>query len=125
MQSELGIIQDTGKLFPAGSAEALLTDAVQAAGKIPLDKNSDILIISGVKFGSPGGAAMLLAPDGKFTGKLLEHAEKMRKKEETIKRRTLKDSKKEARKFFVLPLILSHTVTIGKCISHFPIVMRT
>lgn len=104
VQSELGIIQDTGKLFPAGSAEALLTDAVQAAGKIPLDKNSDILIISGVKFGSPGGAAMLLAPDGKFTAKLLEHAEKMRKKDYALSR-------------ISVPMMLAMTFAAEKAVS--------
>ncbi len=86
VQSELGIIQDTEKLFPAGSAECRLTDAVQAVGKIPLDKNSDILVISGVKFGSPGGAAMLLAPNGKYTEKLLAHADKMRKNDYALSR---------------------------------------
>lgn len=86
VQSELGIIQDTEKLFSSANARCLLTDAVQAAGKMPLDKNSDILIISGVKFGAPGGAAMLLAPESRFTEKLIEHAEKMRKNDYALSR---------------------------------------
>ena len=86
VQSELGIIQNTEKLFSGANARCLLTDAVQAAGKMPTDKNADIIIISGVKFGSPGGAAMLLAPEGEFTAKLLEHAEKMRKTDYALSR---------------------------------------
>ena len=79
VQSELGSMPQCGKLFSLLHPRCRMLDAVQAAGKMKLDKNSDIWVISGVKFGSPGGAAMLLAPDGAYTGKLLEYAGFLRK----------------------------------------------
>lgn len=86
VQSELGIIQDTANIFKVVSPRCRLIDAVQSAGRMPVDKNADIWIISGVKFGAPGGAAMLLAPGGKFTDKLLKHAENYRKNDYAIGR---------------------------------------
>jgi cysteine desulfurase len=82
VQSELGIIGSCGTL----SAGFRLIDAVQAAGKLPIERNADGWIISGVKFGSPSGAAMILAPNGKFTEKLLRHAEKCRREDYGIGR---------------------------------------
>ena len=86
VQSELGIIQDTAEIFEAVVPKCRLIDAVQSAGKIPVDKNADIWIISGVKFGAPGGAAMLLAPGGVFTDKLLKHAENYRRNDYAVGR---------------------------------------
>ncbi len=74
VQSELGAIQKCSEIFPGMQADCRLTDGVQAAGKLPLDLSGDITVVSGVKFGSPGGAALLLKPDGKFTAPLLKHA---------------------------------------------------
>ena len=66
VQSETGIIQDLltiSKLVKTKAPQALfLVDTVQAAGKfsIPWDAAKlDFCFISGHKFGSPGGAAML------------------------------------------------------------------
>lgn len=86
VQSELGMIQEPSKLFPSLSCRCRLVDAVQAAGKIPVEKNADIVIVSGVKFGAPGGAAMLLDPAGEFTEKLLKHAANFRKTEYALSR---------------------------------------
>lgn len=86
VQSELGIIQDTAAIFDTVAPRCRMVDAVQSAGKFKLDKNADIWVISGVKFGSPGGAAMVLAPDGVFTDKLLAHAENLRRKDYAVGR---------------------------------------
>ncbi len=86
VQSELGIIQETARIFQSAECRCRMIDAVQSAGKIPLDKAADVWVISGVKFGSPGGAAMLLAPDGPFTDELLAHAEACRKSDYAVSR---------------------------------------
>lgn len=86
VQSELGSMPDTGEFFSSITPRCRMLDAVQAAGKMPLDKNADIWIISGVKFGAPGGAAMLLAPDGRFTDKLLAHAHWCRNQNYSVSR---------------------------------------
>ncbi|MBE6376674.1 MAG: aminotransferase class V-fold PLP-dependent enzyme [Lentisphaerae bacterium] len=78
VQSELGSFGHPGEFFRTSAFSCRAVDAVQAAGKLPLEKDADVWIISGVKLGSPGGAAMLLAPDGKWTEKLLKHAENVR-----------------------------------------------
>ncbi len=79
VQSELGAIQDLDAVFaPFPDSCCRLVDAVQAAGKLPVYTRADIIVISGAKFGAPGGAAALLAPRGRFTGKLLEYAKKAR-----------------------------------------------
>ena len=59
VQSELGIIQELPRLFAAFPGALKMTDAVQSAGKFAMVPDADIYIISGVKFGSPGGAAIL------------------------------------------------------------------
>ena len=89
VQSELGIIQDTAGLFTAAAPGCRMIDAVQAAGKIPLAKAADVWVISGVKFGAPGGAAMLLAPQGRFTEKLLKHASEYRHHDYAVGRVTV------------------------------------
>ena len=59
VQSETGAIQDLNRLFAAFPDALRMTDAVQSAGKLPLSPAAHLQIISGVKFGSPGGAAIL------------------------------------------------------------------
>lgn len=86
VQSELGSMPDCTAFFASCKAQCRMIDAVQAAGKIPLVKDADIWVISGVKFGSPGGAAMLLSPRGKFTDALLEHSDNCRKTEYSVSR---------------------------------------
>ena len=59
VQSETGAIQDLDRLFAAFPRALHITDAVQSAAKLPLNRSADIQIISGIKFGAPGGAAIL------------------------------------------------------------------
>ncbi len=68
VQSELGVVQDLsalGAAFRAMYPDALLVaDLVQGAGKLTYPAAAplpDIAVISGHKFGAPGGAALLLA----------------------------------------------------------------
>ena len=61
VQSELGVVQEPERwraLFPG---VPLAVDAIQSAGKLPLPE-ADYLVVSGHKFGSPGGAALLVSP---------------------------------------------------------------
>ena len=81
VQSELGVIQNPDAVFKPSPVGCKMLDAVQSAGKLPLYTQADITVVSGVKFGSPCGAAALLHPESAFTGKLLEHAEKYRHKD--------------------------------------------
>lgn len=73
VQSELGTIQE----FPAFSG-TVFCDAIQSAGKFPLPDTPDILAVSGHKFGSPGGAALLIKPSWKGAGEFLEFAHNYR-----------------------------------------------
>lgn len=66
VQSETGAVQDLGKvreLIDERSPGAkLLTDSIQAAGKIPFDyqeAHPDFMVLSGRKIGAPGGGALL------------------------------------------------------------------
>ena len=76
VQSELGIIQDLPALFGALPADCIrFADAVQMAGKLPmhdLGKCADLIAVSGIKFGSPGGAALLVRKNAPWSRKLLE-----------------------------------------------------
>ena len=105
VQSELGAIQQTSANFDKIAPRCRMIDAVQAAGKIPMDKNADIWIISGVKFGAPGGAAMVLAPDGAFTDKLLAHAEKCRRENYAVSR-------------ISVPMMLAMTAALEKAVGN-------
>lgn len=78
VQSELGVIQDLDALFDALPGACRAVDAVQAAGKMDVYRNADIWIISGAKFGAPGGAAALLNSRWKFADKFADHARKYR-----------------------------------------------
>ncbi len=75
VQSELGVIQNPDTVFKTVRSGCKMLDAVQSAGKLPLYTQADITVVSGVKFGSPCGAAALLHPGSAFTEKLLKHAE--------------------------------------------------
>ena len=69
VQSELGTIQE----FPERKG-VTFCDAIQSAGKLSLPRSPEIIAVSGHKFGSPGGAALLLRPDWKEAKKLQEFA---------------------------------------------------
>ncbi len=69
--NETGVIQPVGKLARLTREHGALfhTDAVQAAGKLPLDlsgefKNVDLLTLSGHKMYAPGGTGVLFVRSG-------------------------------------------------------------
>ena len=62
VQSELGVRQDPAAFFAGFPGATRVIDAVQAAGKLPLDPAADLAVVSGVKFGAPLGAALLVDP---------------------------------------------------------------
>ena len=79
IQSELGVLQDTGKLFSAAPGAIRFLDAVQGACKIPLDQNcADIIAVSGNKLGAPGGAALLINPAWQGRDAFLDRCAKAR-----------------------------------------------
>ncbi|MBO5667752.1 MAG: aminotransferase class V-fold PLP-dependent enzyme [Lentisphaeria bacterium] len=104
VQSELGLLADTEKFFAGVSPRCRMVDAVQAAGKMPLVRNADVWVISGVKFGSPGGAAMILAADGRLTDKLLAHARNCRQQSYAVSRVNV-------------PMILTMTGALEKAVA--------
>jgi cysteine desulfurase len=59
VQNEIGSIENLDLVRETFPNCLLVTDSVQAAGKIPFYQNSDVIFISGSKFGSPGGAALI------------------------------------------------------------------
>ena len=59
VQSETGVIQNLEPLrcnFPEATA---MSDTVQSAARIALPEKLDLYIVSGIKFGAPGGAAIM------------------------------------------------------------------
>ena len=86
VQSETGIIQDLSALFSAYPRALHLTDAVQSAGKLPLCQSADLHIISGVKFGAPGGAAVIWKKSAGRLQKLASFASEMRSRDHLLSR---------------------------------------
>lgn len=86
VQSEIGALQDQQKLFAAFPGALKISDSVQSAGKLPLSENADIHIVSGIKFGSPGGAAMICSKDSPHTAKLERFSEQMRSSDYLLSR---------------------------------------
>lgn len=76
VQSELGVIQDLPELFASLPSSCIrFADAVQMAGKLPMDslgRTADLIAVSGIKFGSPGGAALLVRKNTPWSKKFLE-----------------------------------------------------
>ena len=86
VQSEIGALQDQSKLFAAFPGALKISDSVQSAGKLPLAKSADIHIVSGIKFGSPGGAAMICRTDPPLTAKLERFTEQLRSSDYQLSR---------------------------------------
>lgn len=86
VQSEIGVIQDQARLFAAFPDALKISDSVQSAGKIDLEPSADIHIISGIKFGSPGGAAMLCRKNAPGIDQLEKFVKKMRSEEYQLSR---------------------------------------
>ena len=90
VQSEIGIVQDLPGIFELLPPECIrFVDAVQMAGKMdmrPLGSCADLIAISGIKFGSPGGAALLVRKNRPWSGKLLETLARGRHPEYTAPR---------------------------------------
>ena len=78
VQSELGTIQDIPALMGALPETCVrFTDAVQQAGKmdlVPAAAASDLIALSGVKFGAPGGGALLVRKNRPWSGAFLKAA---------------------------------------------------
>ena len=76
VQSEIGVVQDLPGIFELLPPECIrFADAVQMAGKMdmrPLGRCADLIAVSGIKFGSPGGAALLVRKNRPWSAKLLE-----------------------------------------------------
>lgn len=67
--NETGVLQPVGEIAARARARGRLVhcDAVQAAGKVPVDVaalSADFVVLSGHKFGGPKGAAALIARRG-------------------------------------------------------------
>ncbi len=87
VQSELGRIQDTGELAACTPGAVRMLDAIQAAGRLPIPSGgADLIVVSGHKFGSPGGAAVLIDPKAKCAKAFLEFARRYRHTEYRIGR---------------------------------------
>ena len=81
VQSELGVIQDLEGLFSAFPGALRFVDAIQAAGRLRVFTGADVVAVSGVKFGAPGGAALLINPRWEAAGQLLAAAHDRRSRE--------------------------------------------
>ena len=78
VQSELGTVQDIPALMGALPETCVrFTDAVQMAGKMdlaPAAAASDLIALSGVKFGAPGGGALLVRKNRPWSAAFLKAA---------------------------------------------------
>ena len=90
VQSELGVMQDIPELMGKMPEHGIrFTDAVQSAGKTDMKRiaaNSDIIAISGVKFGSPGGGALLVRKKCPWSSRMIEKIASARHPEYTAAR---------------------------------------
>ena len=82
VQSELGVVQDLPALFESLPPKCIrFADAVQMACKLPmgsLGNSADLIAVSGIKFGSPGGAALLVRKNTPWSKKFLEELSRSR-----------------------------------------------
>lgn len=79
VQSELGVLQTPESLFASSPGGVRILDAIQGAGRLPLPENAaDLYVISGHKFGAPGGAAILVDKHAPCAKSFLEFAHRYR-----------------------------------------------
>lgn len=82
VQSELGVLQRPGELFASFPGAVRILDAIQAAGRLPLPgAEADLFVISGHKFGAPGGAAILIDKRAPGAKAFLDFARRYRQSE--------------------------------------------
>ncbi len=87
VQSELGRIQKPEALFAPFPGAVRILDAIQAAGRLPLQPGcADFFLVSGHKFGAPGGAAILVDRHAPCAKAFLEFAHRYRHVEYRIGR---------------------------------------
>lgn len=90
VQSELGTIQNIPELMKQLPEHCLrFTDAVQSAGKMNMyhiAEHSDIISVSGMKFGAPGGGALLIRKNRPWSSSMLKKISLMRHPEYNIAR---------------------------------------
>ena len=87
VQSELGCVQSPGELFAPYPGAVRILDAIQAAGRLPLpEEAADLHVVSGHKFGAPGGAAILVDRHSPCAKAFLEFAHRYRHVEYRIGR---------------------------------------
>lgn len=79
VQSETGIIQDIAAFKRRFPAAMVIADCAQSGGKMALPP-VDAAIVSGVKFGAPGGAALLLSPTAVKGTELIKFAASLRER---------------------------------------------
>lgn len=79
VQSELGRIQAPELFSRTAPGAVRMLDAIQAAGKVPIPAGAaELIVVSGHKFGAPGGAAILVDPKAKCAKPFLEFAHRYR-----------------------------------------------
>jgi len=79
VQSELGRIQDPELFSHVAPGAVRMLDAIQAAGRVPIPAGAaELIVVSGHKFGAPGGAAILVDPKSKCAKPFLEFARRSR-----------------------------------------------
>ena len=86
VQSETGILQDQSRLFGIFDKALKISDSVQSAAKLPLEMMADIHIVSGVKFGAPGGAALICRKADGIFSKLEKFVKSMRDQDYSLSR---------------------------------------